>query len=67
MTDWHFTVYNSITAAIPSRDISIHPNAYTPYLQESTRGTIYGASNYPDMLLEMPRYCYSVVIFYLFF
>ena len=30
---------------------------YPPDSQESNGGAIHRTSNYPDLLLEMPRYC----------
>ena len=35
---------------------------YPPDSQESDGGAIHRVSNYPDLLLEMPRYCCPLVI-----
>ena len=35
--------------------------------QESVGDTIHRVSNYPDLLPEMPRYCYAVKFFYFTF
>ena len=35
---------------------------YPPDSQESDGGAIHRVSNYPDLLPEMPRYCYPLVI-----
>ena len=36
---------------------------YSPESQESAGGAIHRASNYPDLLPEMPRYCCPLEIF----
>ena len=35
---------------------------YPPDSQESDGGTIHRASNYPDLLPEMPRYCFLLAM-----
>ena len=44
---------------------TFHLYIYSPDSQESSGGAIHRASNYPDLLPEMPRYCCPVKIFYL--
>ena len=36
-------------------------------MSESNGGTIHGASNYPDLLPEIPRYSCLVEIFFYFY
>ena len=46
---------------------SFYLYTYLSDLQESNGGAICRASNYPNLLLKMPRYCCLLGIFYLFF
>ena len=51
-------------AAFKYLGISFHLYIYSPDAQEFDRGTLHKASNYPDLLLKMPRYCCQVEIIY---
>ena len=47
--------------------VSFYVYIYPPDLQESNRGTIHRASNYPDLLSQMSGYCCPIEIFYFLF
>ena len=48
------------------RLISFYRYIYSRDSQESIKGAMHRASNYPDLLPKMPRYCCPLAIFILF-
>ena len=56
--------YYLLVACLSFIYLFIYHNIYHPDSQESNKGAIIRASNYSNLLLEMPRYCYLVEFFF---